>query len=56
MIMAGVIVLHKNPFADPQEELLKKVISCVIIIVASIVQHRTDIQKQKTGIGILTKK
>lgn len=36
-IMAGVIVLHNNPLDDPQEELLKKVISCVIIVMASIV-------------------
>lgn len=36
MVMAGVIVLHNNPFADPREELLKKVISCAIIIVACI--------------------
>ena len=37
MIMAGVILLHKNPFADPQEELIKKVLSCAVILAASIV-------------------
>lgn len=31
IIMAGVIVLHKNPFADPQEELIKKILSCGVI-------------------------
>lgn len=36
IVMAGVIVLHNNPLANPQEELLKKVISCAIIAVACI--------------------
>jgi len=37
MIMAGVIVLHNNPLADPKEELLKKVISCAVILVACFI-------------------
>ena len=37
IIMAGAIVLHNNPLADPQEELLKKVISCAVILVTCIV-------------------
>lgn len=36
-IMAGAIVLHNNPFADPKEELLKKVVSCAVILFACIV-------------------
>lgn len=31
ILMAGVIVLHKNPLDDPQEELLKKILSCGVI-------------------------
>ncbi len=31
VLMAGVIVLHKNPLADPQEELLKKLLTCGVI-------------------------
>ncbi len=36
-IMAGVIVLHNNPFADPNEEFLKKALSCGVILCISIV-------------------
>ncbi len=31
LIMAGIIVLHHNPHADRQEELVKKAVSCAII-------------------------
>lgn len=36
-IMALVIVLHHNPFADPQEELIKKIIACVLIAISCAV-------------------
>lgn len=37
-LMAAVIIFHQpGPAADPQEELLKKVISCVVIFMACIV-------------------
>ncbi len=36
-IMAGVIVLHNNPFADHNEEFLKKSLSCAVILCSSIV-------------------
>ena len=37
--MAAVIVLHQNrgPAADPQEELLKKILSCVVILISCII-------------------
>ncbi len=34
LIMAAVIVFYQNPLADPQDELVKKVIACGIIFVA----------------------
>ena len=34
--MAAVVVLHHNPFANPQEENIKKVIACVILAVCEI--------------------
>ncbi len=35
MLLLGlVIVLYHNPLADPQEELVKKIIACVIIVAA----------------------
>ena len=36
-IMALIIVLHHNPFADPQEELIKKVIACSCFFLVTIV-------------------
>ena len=36
-IMALIIVLHHNPWADPQEELVKKIIACAIIIISCVV-------------------
>ena len=36
-IMALIIVLHHNPFADQQEELLKKIIACVLIMISCVV-------------------
>jgi len=36
-IMACIILLHHNPMADQQEELLKKVIACVLIAVSCII-------------------
>lgn len=37
--MASVIIIHQNrgPAADPQEELLKKVISCTVILISCII-------------------
>ena len=37
VLMAGVIVLHNNPLDDPQVELTKKILSCVVILVVSII-------------------
>lgn len=37
VFMAGVIVLHKNPFADPGEELVKKLLSCAVIFCVCII-------------------
>lgn len=35
-IMAAIIVVHRNPLADGQEELLKKVVSCVVILASCV--------------------
>lgn len=37
IILAAVIIIHKNPAADAMEELTKKVISCVVIGVCCLV-------------------
>jgi teichoic acid transport system permease protein len=37
VVLAGVILWHHNPRADVREELLKKVLSCVIIIVSCLI-------------------
>ena len=34
LIMMGIIISHTNPLADPQEENIKKVVACAIILVA----------------------
>ncbi len=34
LIMATVIVFYQNPLADPNEELMKKIIACVLIFVS----------------------
>lgn len=36
-VMALVIVIHHNPWANPQEELIKKIIACVLIAASCIV-------------------
>lgn len=36
LAMAVTLVLHHNPFANPQEERVKKIIACVIIAVCEI--------------------
>jgi len=36
-IVIGIIALHRNPFADPSEELVKKMLSCFVIAAACIV-------------------
>lgn len=36
VVMAGIIALHHNPLANPREEILKKIISCVIIFVSCV--------------------
>ena len=37
IIMAGVIVLHNNPLADPKEERIKKILSCLVILGVCII-------------------
>lgn len=37
LIMALVIILFHNPLADPTQEMIKKIIACVIIVIAIIV-------------------
>ncbi|MCM1063944.1 MAG: ABC transporter permease [Eubacterium sp.] len=37
LMMAAIIIVHHNPHADPQEELIKKVISCVVIVISCLV-------------------
>lgn len=37
LIGSLILIFHHNPLADPQEELLKKIIACSIILVALIV-------------------
>lgn len=39
LIMAVIIITHRNmgPMADPREELIKKIISCTLIVVSSII-------------------
>ena len=34
LIMAAVIVFYRNPLADPQDEMVKKLIACGIILIA----------------------
>lgn len=34
VIMGAIIILHHNPGADQQEELIKKIISCTVIVAA----------------------
>jgi len=37
VIMTAIIIFHQNPGADQQEELLKKVISCCVILVSCLI-------------------
>ena len=37
VLMMTIIVVHHNPFADPQDELVKKVISCALIVASCII-------------------
>ena len=37
LIMALIIILFHNPLADPMQEMIKKIIACVIIVIAIIV-------------------
>lgn len=37
LMMAVIIIVHHNPQADPQEELIKKVISCVVIVISCLI-------------------
>ncbi|MCM1541473.1 MAG: ABC transporter permease [Blautia sp.] len=37
LLMAAIIIVHHNPHADPQEELIKKIISCVVIVISCLV-------------------
>jgi len=36
-IVCSIIILHKNPFADPTGEIVKKIISCLVIAAACLV-------------------
>lgn len=36
LLMAVIIIVHHNPNADPREELLKKIISCVVIVISCL--------------------
>ncbi len=40
LAMAGMIVIHHNPAADPSEEMAKKVISCVVIGMSGLIFMR----------------
>ena len=31
-VVAAIIIFHNNPGADPTEELVKKIMSCVVIL------------------------
>ena len=37
VLLAGVIVLHDNPFADPKDELIKKLLACGVILGVCII-------------------
>jgi len=37
LLMALIIVLYHNPLADPMQEMIKKIIACVIIVIAIVV-------------------
>ena len=37
LIFLLILILHHNPWADPQEELIKKIIGTVLIVAASVV-------------------
>lgn len=39
-MLATVILIHHNPLADPQEEFIKKVIACLIIVGAIGIFYR----------------
>lgn len=39
-LVAGIIIFHHNPAADAQEELLKKIISCTVILASCIIFAR----------------
>ena len=40
LIMGVIIVCYHNPLADPADELLKKIIACVLIVAAIVVFAR----------------
>ncbi len=37
LMMAVIIIVHHNPHADPQDELIKKVISCAVIVASCLI-------------------
>lgn len=37
LLMALIIVFYHNPLADPMQEMIKKIIACVIIVIAIVV-------------------
>ena len=40
VIIAAIIIVHDNPLADPQDELVKKMISCGVILAACLIFTR----------------
>ena len=39
-VLAAIIIIHHNPLADSQEETVKKVIACLIIVGAMAIFYR----------------
>ena len=37
LVMAAIIIIHNNPGADPREELIKKILSCAVILASCVV-------------------
>lgn len=40
LLMAVIIIVHHNPNADPHEEMFKKIISCVVIVISCLIFAR----------------
>ena len=50
LLMGVIIVLYHNPLADPTDELIKKVIACVLIVAAVSYTH-LDVYKRQDLAG-----